>query len=94
VDVEHELQRLRDWRHAADGTLVAFKLRIEQLEKVVASLTPKIDRLARADEIAEAVRLKLDGAQRVKFTRWQVLGGLIVAAAAVADTIARFTQHG
>lgn len=92
MDSDLEIQRLRDWRHKADKTLLAFEWRIKEVERVLAVLTPKLERIARADEIAEAVSEKLNGRQRVRFTRWQVLGGLVVALAAVADTVARFLQ--
>lgn len=93
MDSDYEIQRLRDWRHEADATLLAFKWRIEQLEKIVRELGPKLDRMARSDEIADAVAERVRGDRRVKFTRWQTVFGLIATAAAVADTIAHL-PHG
>lgn len=63
------------------------------MERRLEKLEPVVERIARADELAEAVAARVGRQRRVKLTRWQTIGGWVVALAAITDTVSRFLPH-
>jgi len=86
---DDELIRLRDWRHdVAMPAIVAAREQIKQLAADCRQMSLRLDemelrieRMARADEIAEAIQEHSRGFRRGFLNAWE--RGLIVAAAVV-----------
>lgn len=93
MDLDREVQRLRDWRHGTDKTLWSIGLQLKQLREDVTAITPEVHRLTDADRIAREVAKRLRSSETVRFTKWQRVGGFVLGLAAVADTVARIVYH-
>lgn len=93
MEVDREVQRLRDWRHETDKTLWAIRLQIKQMAHDVSEITPEVHRLVDAERIAREVAKRIKSQNTLRLTYWQRIGAFIVGLAAVADTIARIKYH-
>lgn len=70
--------------------MLAVAWRLKSIEDRLKVIQPKVDAMARADDIAAAVNDRLGRDRRVRFTRWQRLGGYIVVLVTVGDAASRF----
>lgn len=70
--------------------MLAVSWQLKSIEDRLKVIQPKVDAMARADEIASAVNDRLGRDRRVRFTRWQRLGGYVIVLATVGDAVARF----
>lgn len=75
-----------------NATLTAHGLLLAETKRVLDDLSPKIERMARAEEVAAEVKKVMRDERKVRFTKWQQLAGLVSLAAVVADTVARFVS--
>lgn len=83
-DLRREIDRLRDWRHTeVVPALASLRGRLKILEVDVAELKPKVDRMAQADEIADAVR-------KLIWKAATVVGGVLVGVAAISAALATY----
>lgn len=81
---ERELLRLRDRVHKIEGTLRAVELfkselrgiahDVGVLEGELRDLAAVVSNLAKADEIADAVALRIGERRQDQFTHWQLWG--------------------
>ena len=86
-----EVIRLRDWRHnVVAPALIALSMQVEQLRKEVAELRPRVEAMARADEIADAVAEHMRANRRGLLTTGEKLGGLAVGVAAIVSVVAPY----
>lgn len=69
---DDEITRLRNWRHQMDKVVAGYGMRLESLEGRMAKVEPQVEKMARADEIAAALRSNL-------WTTAQKTGAAIVA---------------
>lgn len=89
-----ELLRTRARIHKMESTLIAIKMRLDQMSAELHELGPRVDRLARNDEIAEAVAKTLKARGDVIQIRWiGKLVGLLVALAAVGSFVLQAIGH-
>lgn len=86
---DHEdVIRLRDWRHqVVTPELAALRERESELRRRMDAIEPKVERMARADEIADAVSERLHERREVVFTVWQKVGAALVGGIAIADFV-------
>lgn len=83
-DLRREVERLRDWRHKeVVPALASARGRLKLLEVDVAEMKPKLDRMAQADEVAEAVR-------KLIWKAATVVGGVLVGVAAISAALATY----
>lgn len=90
--IREEVVRLRDWRHnVAAPRLSAALAQVKQLsadltmvKRRLDDVESRLDRMARADEIAEAVTQHARKSRRGILTAWQAL---LVGAAALAGIV-------
>lgn len=79
-----EIEKLRNWRHdEVIPALVSLRGRIQAVEVTLHEIEPRLERLARADEVAAAVRK----------TIWRaaaVVSGVIGVVAAILTAIAAY----
>ena len=89
TDGDHEeLLRLRDWRHeVVTPALAANREQLKQHERRLAEVEPQLARMAKADEIADAVTEHMRSARRGLLTTGEKLGGLAVGLAAVVSVV-------
>lgn len=92
MELEHEIQRLRDWRHETDKTLWAIGIQLTQVRGEVSAIAPEVDRLIDSEKIATEVAKRLRTQNTLRLSHWQRLGAFVVGAAAIADTISRFVH--
>lgn len=93
VELDGEIQRLRDWRHdKVEPFMVSTEWRLKEMERLLREMGPKLDRVARADEIAEAVSQRMGEDRTVRFTHWQRLGGFLLGMIALGDLIANLIR--
>jgi hypothetical protein len=96
--IREEVVRLRNWRHdVATPALVAAREQLKQLSADLAMVGRRLDdveqrlnRMARADEIAEAVAAKMSATRRSLFTTGEKLGAFTVGALGVASLISQW----
>lgn len=74
------------------ATLAAHTLLLAENRRVLDELSPKVERLARAEEIAAAIKKVLRDERRVRFTKSQQVVGLIALAVGIADTVSHFVS--
>jgi hypothetical protein len=83
-----ELVRARERLHKIEATLVALRVKIDLMHRRVDHLEPKVERLSRHDEIAQAVAQKLKERGDVISINWMYkLAGLLIAACAVVGVV-------
>lgn len=75
-----------------NATLTAHGLLLTENRRILDELSPKVERMARAEEVAAEVKKVLRDESRVRFTKWQQLAGLVAVATAVADTVSHFVN--
>lgn len=86
-ELRREIERLRDWRHnQVVPELSSLRGRLHVAEGRLDRVEPQVERLAHADEIADAVK-------RVVWKAALALGAFIVGTATVAGVIAAFVMH-
>lgn len=93
MDLEHELLRARERLHKVESSVLAVDLNVKNLRRVVDEIVPKVNHLARADEIAEAVAQRVDSQRQVTFTavqKWTAVIGLLLLAIDVGTRLAGF----
>ena len=73
--------------------LVATREQLKSHERRLAEMEPRVNALARADEIAEAVTEKMTAARRGLLTTGEKLGGACVGAAAIASVVLQLFGH-
>jgi len=88
-DYDHaEILKLRDWRHdVVMPELASLRGRLTAAEAKVNELEPQVERMAKADEIADAVTEHMRSARRGLLTTGEKLGGLAVGVAAVVSVV-------
>jgi uncharacterized protein YigA (DUF484 family) len=90
-DLERELLRARDRLHRLEKSEVAIIARVQRNEKRIDDLVPRVEALARADEIADAVAHAMANRRGLMLTRWQkwvaIGGGLAVAASEIVRVV-------
>ena len=88
-DYDHaEIEKLRNWRHdVVMPELVSLRGRLTAAEGRLTKLEPEVARMAKADEIADAVTEHMQKARRGLLTMGEKLGGVLVGVAAVASVI-------
>lgn len=90
-DLDREFVRLRDWRHeVVTPALAAYREQLRAHEQRIAELEPRVEAMAHADEIADAVTEHMQKARHGLLTTGEKLGGLAVGLAAVASVILQF----
>lgn len=89
ADGDHEeIVRLRDWRHeVVTPALAANREQLRRHEERLRELEPRVEAMAHADEIADAVTAHIQKARRGLLTTGEKIGGLAVGVAAVASVI-------
>lgn len=75
-----------------NATLTAHGLLLTETRRILDELSPKVARMARAEEVAAEVKKVLRDESRVRFTKWQQLAGLVAVATAIADTVSHFVN--
>lgn len=75
-----------------NATLTAHGLLLTENRRILDELSPKVERMARAEEVAAEVKKVLRDERRVRFTKWQQLAGLVAVATAIADTVSHFVN--
>lgn len=75
-----------------NATLTAHGLLLTENRRILDELSPKVERMARAEEVAAEVKKVLRDESRVRFTKWQQLAGLVAVATAIADTVSHFVN--
>lgn len=75
-----------------NATLTAHGLLLTESRRILDELSPKVERMARAEEVAAEVKKVLRDESRVRFTKWQQLAGLVAVATAIADTVSHFVN--
>lgn len=75
-----------------NATLTAHGLLLTESRRILDELSPKVERMARAEEVAAEVKKVLRDERRVRFTKWQQLAGLVAVATAIADTVSHFVN--
>lgn len=93
MDDHAELQRSRDRLHSIEKSITAIKWRLESIEGRLVKIEPQVERMARADDIAEAVKQRIGTDRRVRFTQRQQILAAMVAAGAFADPVFRIVTH-
>lgn len=89
-----EITRLRDWRHDfATPLLISHTELLKVLERRLDAMEPRLDAIARADEIAEAVQARLQRHRQGLMTAGEKVIAALVGIAAVADFVLRLVQH-
>ena len=89
-----ELERLRNWRHdVAMPELASLRGRLQSLEGRMADIEPQVERMAKADDIADAVTEHIQASRRGLLSTGEKLGGLAVGVAAVASVIVQLLGH-
>lgn len=89
--LKDEVIRLRDWRHGTvSPSLTAVTMQLAQLRREVDELKPRVEAMARADEIADAVTAHMRSHRRGLLTTGEKLGGLAVGIAAIASVVSQF----
>lgn len=89
-----EILRTRARIHKMESTLISIKMRLDQMSAELHELGPRVDRLARNDEIAEAVAKTLKARGDVIQIRW--IGkaiGVVVALAAIGSFVLQALGH-
>ena len=66
---------------------------VAKAKRRLAEMEPRVNALARADEIAEAVTEKMTAARRGLLTTGEKLGGACVGAAAIASVVLQLFGH-
>lgn len=94
-ELRREIERLRDWRHnQVVPELSSLRGRLHVAEGRLDKLEPQVERLARADEVAAAVKHALTRDHGLILTRAQKLGaafgGTVLFGLAVADFVRSF----
>jgi len=85
-DLHDELLRARDRLHKLEGSAVALATRLRTLERRMDDLEPKVTRMEKADDIADAVAAKMNGVRGEMFTGLQKLGlGVFLVASPVVS---------
>ena len=80
-ELRREIDRIRDWRHnEVVPALASLRGRLHVAEGRLDKLEPAVERMAKADEIADAVK-------RVIWRAAVALGALIVGTASVVGVI-------
>lgn len=93
MDDHGEIGRSRDRLHKIESTCLAIEWRVKVIEATLRELEPKVDRLARADEIAEAVRQRIGTDRRVRFTRFQRFAAYAAALVVALEPALRLYSH-
>ena len=92
TDGDHEeLLRLRDWRHeVVTPALAAAGALLKAHEDRLSAIEPRVNALARADEIADAVTKRMQEARRGLLTTGEKIGGALVGLASVAAVVSQW----
>lgn len=92
TDGDHEeLLRLRDWRHeVVTPALAAAGALLKVHEDRLSAIEPRVNALARADEIADAVAAKMQATRRSLFTTTEKIGAAIVGALTIASLVSQW----
>jgi septal ring factor EnvC (AmiA/AmiB activator) len=93
VDDHNEIGRARERLHKIESTCLAIEFRLKAIEHKLIVIEPKVDQLARADEIAEAVKQRIGSDRRVRFTRFQRLAAYLGALVIALDPALRVWSH-
>jgi hypothetical protein len=96
--LREEVVRLRDWRHsvvtpglsAAIARAVKLAEDLEVVGRRLDDVEQRLNRMARADEIAEAVAAKMSATRRSLFTTGEKVGAFTVGALGVASLISQW----
>lgn len=88
-DYDHaEIEKLRVWRHdVVSPELAAARAQLKAHEKRLGEIEPRVEAMAHADEIADAVTEHMQKARRGLLTTGEKLGGLAVGLAAVVSVV-------
>jgi hypothetical protein len=90
---DDELIRLRDWRHGVVAPqLESLRLKVDMALERLDKLEPQVARMARADEIADAVTEHIRASRRGLLSTGEKVAGLAVGAVALANLIAQFVH--
>lgn len=85
--------RSRERLHKIESTCLGIEWRLKVIEAKLTEIEPKVDHLARADEIAEAVRVRIGSDRRVRFTRFQRFAAYVGAAVIALEPALRLYSH-
>lgn len=75
-----------------NATLTAHGLLLTETRRLLSELSPKVERMARADEVAAEVKKVLRDERKVRFTKGQQIAGFVSLAALIADTVSHFVN--
>lgn len=87
---EHEAQRTRERLHKLESSLIALNLNVKALRATVDAIGPKVDQLAKADEIAAAVSEHMSRNRKGVFSRNQRVVGYLGVALVAADLVSHW----
>lgn len=85
MNLDYEMQRMREWRHDTDKVLWAQNALLRQLTEDVAAIKPTVESMARSEDIAVEVARRLRNAHKITLTRWQRIAAFALAAIPAMD---------